>query len=273
MAISDLALVAAFLIPEVYLFISNTPFHLTGLSGRIFCTLRPFIRDSSLSVSILSMIAIALERFVAVVFPLKAQPRWMEAKIVIPLTWMISIASFIIYFYLNKLKRSTCYRDFDHSSFSLFVVITFFIVPLIFLTITYSTIIWKLKHHHVPGNQSTGSETARRKRNKNVTKLGIFIVVSFFVSWFPYHLFSMITTISRKQSLHLYIGKSYYVGYLVTVLISYISIATNPVVCLVCSSKFRECFVKMFIAVNAVSATNTDLVDLRPRQNAMITAW
>lgn len=274
MAISDLFFAATVLIPELYMLISNNPFRLEGLSGRVYCILGPFIRDCSITVSILSMIAVALERFFAVVFPLRAKPCWMKAKIIIPLTWLISVASFAVYFQFNKLQRLTCYQDKDFiSSLSLFVVITFFIIPLSFLTITYTMIIWRLQHHNVPGNQSTEARIARRKRNKNATKLGIFIVVSFFISWCPYHLVSMIVLLYWKGELPLALRKSYITGHLLTAMVSYISIASNPIVCLVCSSKFRECFVRLFKVVNVVSTSNTDLVELRHRQNGMSTVW
>lgn len=270
MAFSDLAIVLVVIFPHLRIYISKSQFHLEGHIGNMYCKFIPFVRDCSMTVSILSIIAVALERFFAVVYPLRVKPRLLETKFVIPLTWLISTASFGMYFYIHKLEGTRCHQNnqFNQSSMSLFVAVSFFIVPLVFLTIIYSIIVWKLKHCNRPGHPTTQSEISRRKRNKNVAKLGIFIVASFFIFWCPYHTLLLIRFFYWKRQPPENVLRQLYVAYWVTSLLSYTSVASNPFVCMVCSSNFRQCFVKMFKSSNSVSTTNRDMLELRcQRQN------
>ncbi|XP_031548768.1 prolactin-releasing peptide receptor-like [Actinia tenebrosa] len=261
MVISDL-LYVIFVIPNVL----HQPISLSeewmfgGAFGVITCKLGYFIRDMSFTVSITSMVTIALDRFYAVVYPIRRQPRYLNPRFSIPFIWLISSGSFAIYFYTARLVSHPVLENtyyclsiwtpaFDQikspSRLYLFLVVAFFMVPLVVITVSYSIIIYKLRNHSIPGVRTSESEKLQRKRNRSITKVGVLIVLCFFFSWAPYHCLNLILEYHWNFAPPLHLLESIDWLHFAFTNISMTSIATNAFVCYACSSRFRNCLKKL----------------------------
>lgn len=264
MVISDLLYVIFVIPPILEQRISwSEEWRVGGAFGMITCKLAHFIRDISFTVSIVSMVAIALDRFYAVVYPLKRKPKYLSPRFSIPAIWLLATGPFAIYFYTARLLTNPVQKNiyycllvwtpaFDQVKsprrLYLFIVVAFFIVPLVFITVFYSIIIYKLRNRSIPGVRTSESEKIRRKRNRSITKVGVFIVLCFFFSWAPYHCLNLILQFQWNYNIPLHLFKSIDWLYFIFETISTTSIASNACVLYACSSRFRNCLRKMLIS-------------------------
>ena len=222
-----------------------------GQFGQALCKLVPFFAGVSSIVSIQNLVLIAVDRFVAVVFPLRSPLiRSKLCPFFIFGTWVVAAAFISPYFYIYQLveysgKRWCAVRRkkvFGESSslsdYHLAGSILFIYIPVMLLVLLYSIIIIKLKRQLHPGEQSANTQQQRNRRNRNVLQLSIAIVLVFVFCWLPFTT-SLLIKGYRGSSIHsvscgfwLYYCVSYYMG------VGYCAI--NPIICFVFSSNYRE---------------------------------
>ena len=192
MAMSDL-LIPIFLIPwdVAVLYVNSWP--IGGLLGQAICKLGNFLPFASILVSIQSLVLTAVDRFGAVVFPLRSPLISSKlCRFFILATWIIAMAVFSPYLFAFKLVEypgglmcALSWKEVFGESLSFYVVAMFMIfvlTPLVLIAILYITIYIKLKSQKTPGEQSANAGQQRQQRERNVLKMAIAIVsVSFSV--------------------------------------------------------------------------------------------
>ena len=197
MAMSDL-LFPIFLFPRKLTYLYADSWLISGPLGQALCKLASFLPDVSTVVSIQSLVLIAVDRFGAVVFPLRSP--LISSKLCpffILATWIIAMAvcspylvAFKLAVYPGQLRCLLWWNEAFGESFSfknyvLALFVVFLYIPIAMLTILYSIIVIKLKLQRRPGEQSTNAEQQRAKRNRNVLKMAIAIVLAFVLCWVP----------------------------------------------------------------------------------------
>ena len=198
MAISDL-LYPIFFIPwNLTYMLLDMAWLIGGPLGQALCKVVPFAGNLSVPVSVQSLILIAVDRLGAVVFPLRSPI--ISSKMCpffILATWIVAIAVYSPYLFAFKLVEYSgemaCEGSWDDvfREFSSFVdyftasYAVFLYVPTVLLVILYSVIVIKLKTQKLPGEQLDNAERQRAKRNRNVLKMAIAIVVGFVFCWLP----------------------------------------------------------------------------------------
>ena len=220
---------------------------ISGVLGHALCKLALFLTDVSFCVSVQSLLLIAVDRFGAVVFPLRSP--LISSKLClffILATWIIAMAVYSKYLVAYKLVvypgRLLCLARWNEAfgeSFSvknyflaLFVVLLY--IPIVMLTILYSIIVIKLKLQRRPGEQSTNAEQQRAKRNKNVLQMAIAIVSGFVLCWVPLSIAFLLFNFARDSlpcSFFIYWDTFWFMG------IS--NCAINPCICFIFSSNYR----------------------------------
>ena len=207
MAVSDL-LVPVFVVPRELTEIlrGSGTWLIHGTAGLALCKFSYFVQDVSLLVSILSLLFMATERFVAIVFPMKISKINTRVRMVlIALTWITAMAVNAPYFYtfrLIKINNDTiCTHSwepaFDHVStnrrygiatFSIFVI-----VPFGLLVAFYSSIAIALRRQRICLENSScerNIERVRReKENRKVTALSAVVVSGFALCYFPFNIY------------------------------------------------------------------------------------
>ena len=211
------------------------------------CKVGVFVRLMSTSVSILSLVLIAIDRYIATVFPLKATLLTGKVRAGLLLaTWLISItycAPTLYYCKVVDVGEETYCRFMWHASAIMIYYITGMIMiniaPLVAIIILYSRILRVLQRRPKAeyGQGSSNSEHKRRKQNQNIMKIFKSIVVAYFVCFFLFcvYLILKITfpSLFIKDKCRWILGFAYFV-------FPTLSTAVNPVILFSFSSNFRR---------------------------------
>ena len=214
--------------------------------GRILCVLKHFLPGTSVIVSIQTVVLIAVERFEAVVFPLRSPIISAKlCRIFILGTWIVAIAVILppsLTFQVDSEQMKCEIRRWNelfgesssHSDYLLAKVVVFFYLPLVIITVLYFVIFWKLKFTKKPGEQSFHAEDERNKRNKKVLNLSIAIVIGFTLCWIPYGIGAVF--IKFVVTLPCQFWPFWAFAHAMVASNS----AVNPCICFIFSSKFRR---------------------------------
>ena len=255
MAISDLMLpifLFSMRIPDAFL--NSWP--ITGPLGQALCKLNLFIPYVSTAVSIQSLVLIAVDRFGAVVFPLR--PPLISPKLCplfILATWIVAVAVISPYLFAFRLVeyqgiqlcqarwKQALGESFSEENYLLILNIAcFFYTPITLLIILYSIILFKLKTQKHPGEQSVIAEEQRARRNRKVIKMAIAIVLGFVLCFLPWSIFNLLIHFAwDNRSYDCNITASW----TIIRLIGASNCAVNPTICFIFCGNYRQEFKKL----------------------------
>ena len=152
MAMSDM-LVPIFLFPRELILTYTRSWLMGGPLGQVLCKLSIYASYLSFTVSIQSLVLIAVDRFGAVMFSLRSPLiNSKRCRFFILATWIIAIAIFCVNLFASKVIESpeglACVADWkgalgeasSYKNFVLVMQVIIFYVPLVFITILYSAI-------------------------------------------------------------------------------------------------------------------------------------
>ena len=210
------------------------------------CKLGMYCRTVSQVVSVLCLVLITLDRFVAIVFPLKAIMVKVKVRvIVLALSWLIPIfcgLPYVLFARTIKVEDQTfCRFLMSDGALTIFYgagFVLIYFIPLLTIIVLYSVIMRSLKRRPKPGNLLKGQENAKRsQQNKRILKILISIVVAFFICWTPLCVYLFLKKISPalfpKDRCLLLVGFSFYV-------FPSLSTAINPVILFVFSTNYNQ---------------------------------
>ena len=199
MAISDLIIPVVYLplvIAEEY---NDGLWMFDGVLGNLLCKLQMVAWGISNTVSILSMVSIAVDRFHSILFAMR--PPLISRKtclLVIVIMWITStvLRAPIIYTYRVVRKDTGIYYKFHWDpafhkktakriSELLFLVLS--AVSAVVLTVLYSSIIIFLHKQKNSIHMASEMVKCRAKENRKVTCMLVMVVIVFYVVWIPYH--------------------------------------------------------------------------------------
>ena len=249
MASSDL-LFPVFSIPFHLSLLHANSFPIGGKLGQGLCKLVPFFGNVSTVVSTQNLILIAVDRFGAVVFPLRSPLiRSKLCPFFILATWMFAIVflwpDLLALELVEHPEGARCVRRWkktfgESSSFASVLLaynIVFMYIPVLLLVILYSIVVIKLKTQAHPGEQSANTQQQRNRRNRNVLQMSIAIVTVFVLCWLPYNTYHLMIEY-KDSSAHL--SCSFLIYSHVTYLTANAYCAINPTICFMFSSNYRQ---------------------------------
>ena len=223
-----------------------------GLLGQALCKLAVYLTHVSFGVSSQSLVLIALDRYVAVVFPLRSP--FINRKLFpffILATWVVALAFFAPYMIVAKVDEGTqgtsCYFDW-HGTFEeswpienhyIVVFTAFSFIPAVLLVILYSIILIKLKLQAPPGEQLTNATKQRERKNRNVLRMAIAIVLAFFFCSIPITTTRLITVRQPVDS-SIWFSCGFWLFNDLARLIFNTNCAINPLICLIFSNNYRQ---------------------------------
>ena len=249
MAMSDL-LYPIILIPRGIQTLYIDSWLIGGPLGQALCKLVFFLTDLSADVSVQSLILIAVDRFGAVVFPLRSP--LISSKLCpffILASWIVAMAVNSPELFVLKLVddagKLVCKRHWNEvfgesSSFENYIAsysIVFKFIPLVLIAILYIIIYLKLKSQKIPGAQSANAEKRRQQRERNVLKMAIAIVLGFAICSLPLAIFWIILVFTDIIT-SLNCGVLYFL-YVVRFM-AHANCAINPCICFIFSSNYRK---------------------------------
>ncbi|NXX38536.1 NMUR1 protein, partial [Tricholaema leucomelas] len=262
LAVSDLLVLLLGMPLELYDMWSNYPF-LLGASGCYFKTL---LFEAVCFASILNVTALSVERYIAVVHPLKAKyvVTRNHAKRVIITIWVLSVVCSIPNTSLHGLQplyvpgrgqvpdSEICTLVKPRLTYNLIIQVTtivFFFLPMGTISVLYLLIGLQLKKEKMLetlGAKSDGSRDChnaqgqKKVKRRQVTKMLFVLVVVFGICWAPFHtdrlVWSFVSTWTMDM-LHMF----QYV-HIISGVFFYLSSAANPILYNLMSTRFREMF-------------------------------
>ena len=244
MAMSDLlSLIFLFLQEVTYLY---ADWLISGPLGRSLSKVAEIVVYVSTGVSMQSLLLIAVDRFGAVVFPLRSP--LISSKLCpffILGSWIVAISVASPCFSAWKLaeyqRQLFCSLRWNEKYYVLAVFVVFFYIPIVILTILYSIIVIKLKSQKRPGEQSTNAEQQRAKRNKNVLKMAIAIVLGVVLCWVPWSIGILLLYFERDS-----LPCGFFTYWHITSFMVVSICVINPCICFIFSTNYRSALKRLF---------------------------
>ena len=248
MAVSDL-LLPLFVWPTRTMQFWSEPrrWFLGGPVGQFSCKSIAFLQFISGTVSIQSLVLIAVERFIAVVFPMKARhftPRSRTTSVIV--TWLVAGAVHSPQFSFPKLSRRCdtfyCITDWGlslghqmlHKIYSTTLAVICLVIPPTLIFILYTSIFFALKKRKALAKHVGDEANARRrKQNRQITRMSICIVVAFALCYLPFFVYTMLYYHSVPSTfMHRF--------YFVFLFLAYANSAMNPWILFYFCQNFRQ---------------------------------
>ncbi|KAJ7324662.1 hypothetical protein JRQ81_017682 [Phrynocephalus forsythii] len=263
LAISDLLVLLVGMPLEIYEMWSNYPF-LLGSSG---CCFKTLLFEAVCFASILNVTALSVERYIAVVHPLRAKyvVTKNHAKKVILTVWVLSVVCSIPNTSLHGIQilyvpcwgvvpdSATCTLVKPRLTYNLIIQVTtivFFFLPMGIISILYLLIGLQLRKEKMlealeakSGNSYNYHNVRlqqKKARRRQVTNMLFVLVVVFGICWAPFHtdrlVWSFITHwTDAMQHMFQYV-------HIISGVFFYLSSAANPILYNLMSTRFREMF-------------------------------
>ena len=190
MAVSDLVANLLFIPLQMATdVVGQWPFPRGSTAVLVICKVSHSTAIISTSMSLGSLVAIALDRFLAVYFPTRRPLSTRRPFVTLNIIWLLSIAlafpQFLVTRVLEIGDRVYCLLD-EVTDFDFWLLSTLHVgLPVIVMLVLYPAILMKLWKRKLPGNPLTANQEIRDRTNRKVTYMAVTIMVAFVVSWLP----------------------------------------------------------------------------------------
>lgn len=251
MALADLLTTVFNMLPTLYwIFSGLDAWAVGGWLGQTLCKLLNFAQSVSVTVSVLSLCAIAFDRFFAITWPLKRVITFRVAKCIITSSWLssITIAGPQLYvltttgkqglaqcveIWVPPFNQATAARDY---TIALFVLL--YALPLAIIAFLYTVIMFKLWRRRTPGQELILNQENMEKTNRKVLKMLVTVVIVFALSWLPLYvrMFVMFAESDRFVC-----GLPYDMDFL-TLFFGHANSAINPFIYVIFNENYRKGF-------------------------------
>lgn len=224
---------------------------INGALGQALCKLSVFAADVSTLVSVQSLVLLAVDRFVAVVFPLRfLLISSKRCRYFIPVIWIVALAVHSLYLFALKVVEYSeglaCVRDwhgvfgesFSPAGYFLGLTIVVIFVPLVSTAVLYFAIALRIKSQKIPGEQSANARKQRLKRKRNVLKLSIAVVLVFAVCWLPFSIMVLFHLFSSDSAVISFCSFQY--SQVIVLFLAQSYCAVNPSICFIFSGNYRQ---------------------------------
>ncbi|CAF3028727.1 unnamed protein product [Rotaria socialis] len=250
--------------------------------GIFMCKFTSFAQSVFVVCTVYTLIAMSVDRYVAIIYPLHAKLTRKQCYVLIAALWAFSIVfSFPIYFEMH-IVRICFHRDFEDTKeysqtvcqtnglstsiqtiYNIMTLTIIYLLPLIILSIVYLRLGWQLNRSQAPGEAHSRRDAKIKKSKRKVIKMCSIVVIMFGVCWFPMQLYTNI--------LHPYLNRIFDQKYMPHFYFAFHLMAmsnscVNPFIYGIMSSKFRAGFLHYWHCLTSSYGSVTD--HFRPIRSA-----
>ncbi|XP_017319569.1 substance-K receptor isoform X1 [Ictalurus punctatus] len=187
--------------------------------GLGYCKFQNFIPITAVFSSIYSMAAIAVDRYMAIIHPLRARLSSTTTKVVIGVIWAVAFSLAFPQCFYSSTKvyshRTICmvewpddYGGKHQLSYQIAVIILIYLLPLLVMLVTYSMVGQRLWGSKIPGEASDHYQNQIQAKRK-VVKMMIVVVTTFAICWLPYHIYFILGSFKKDIYNQHYIQQVY----------------------------------------------------------------
>ncbi|XP_025095290.1 neuropeptide CCHamide-2 receptor-like isoform X3 [Pomacea canaliculata] len=230
------------------------------LLGEAMCKIVPFLENAAHHCSILSLLAISIERYLAICHPFRQHRRGkaLTDLLTICLSWVVALLVAIPFALMSELTvelfydgtwQTTCRTTTRIPGMQLFIILDFalvMILPLGVLTVLYTIIILRISASACACLGSVKQEEVhggRLAQSRNqVVWMMVAVVVLFYVCLLPMRAFILWLVFSPASSQEDLGFVAFHNVLNITRLLTYINSAGNPIIYGLLSTKFRKAF-------------------------------
>ncbi|XP_060764067.1 tachykinin receptor 1a isoform X1 [Neoarius graeffei] len=237
--------------------------------GLGYCRFHNFFPIAAVFASICSMTAIAVDRYMAIIHPLKQRLSSMQTKVIIGVIWVLAfLLAFPQYYYsdVDQLPgRIVCYinwpeytvMDFKKIYYVCVAVLIYFL-PLLVMGCAYLVVGLNLWASEIPGD-SSGRYQEQLTAKRKVVKMMIVVVCTFAVCWLPYHVYFLL-----HQFFPLLFEKPFIQQvYLAIMWLAMSSTMYNPIIYCCLNDRFRAGFKQAFRWCPCIHADSYEGLELK----------
>uniref|UniRef100_A0A673CKK1 G protein-coupled receptor 83 n=1 Tax=Sphaeramia orbicularis TaxID=375764 RepID=A0A673CKK1_9TELE len=207
-------------VADILITVLNTPFTLvrfvnsTWVFGRMMCHISRFVQYCSLHVSTLTLTAIALDRRQVILHPLRPRMSLAQGGLWVAVIWIMASCfslphaiyqKLLTFTYSNDKERSLCVPDFPEPSdvywqyIDLVTFILLYVLPLLIITASYTTVARRLWRHNAIGDTTTAQHATQRRKRRRTLAMLLLVVGVFAVCWFPLNCYVVLLS---SQAIH-----------------------------------------------------------------------
>ncbi|XP_018551388.1 G-protein coupled receptor 83 [Lates calcarifer] len=207
-------------VADIFITVLNTPFTLvrfvnsTWVFGRTMCHISRFVQYCSLHVSTLTLTAIALDRRQVILHPLRPRMSLAQGSVWVAVIWIMASCfslphaiyqKLLTFTYSKEKERSLCVPDFPEPSdvywqyIDLLTFILLYMLPLLIITASYTTVACRLWRHNAIGDTTTAQHATQRRKRRRTLAMLLLVVGVFAVCWFPLNCYVVLLS---SQAIH-----------------------------------------------------------------------
>ncbi|XP_052829254.1 RYamide receptor [Octopus bimaculoides] len=254
LAISDI-LMAILCIPLTFVstvMLNYWPF------GNVMCPVVTYIQAVSVFLSAFTLVAMSMDRYVAVLHPLRPKLTNTQAVKIIAVTWVLAMAAplptAIVSRVLNEksdgnesdafngLCQEIWEHDYQRQSYSMVIMFLQYFIPLIVLIFTYARIGYIVWIKSPPGEAVRNRDERMAASKRKMVKMMIAMVVIYALSWLPLHAITLI----GDQYPDIYSEDYMNIVWIAAHWTAMSHSCYNPIVYFSMNSKFRAGFLRIF---------------------------
>ncbi|XP_036620633.1 neuromedin-K receptor [Trichosurus vulpecula] len=235
--------------------------------GANYCRFHNFFPITAVFASIYSMTAIAVDRYMAIIHPLKPRLSATATKVVIGSIWILAFLLALPQCLYSKTRvmpgRTLCYVQWpkgpkQNFTYHIIVTVLVYCFPLLVMGITYTIVGITLWGGEIPGDTSDRYHEQLKAKRK-VVKMMIIVVGTFAICWLPYHIYFIITGIYQHLNRWKYIQQIY----LAIFWLAMSSTMYNPIIYCCLNKRFRAGFKRAFRWCPFIEMSTYDELELK----------
>ncbi|XP_073457327.1 formyl peptide receptor 2-like [Aquarana catesbeiana] len=230
--------------------------------GTFMCKLHFFALYLNLSASVLQLTVISIDRCISVVFPVWCRNHRtvrLAVKVVLAL-WIVSLLLNVSYFTNTHIydaddKFVYCFKDWLMHDVQIIIrFIVLFVIAFTIIIFCYTVMFLRIRRN-------------RRATSTKPFKVIAAVIISFFICWFPHHVFSIMDSYG-SYTWHYNYWFVTEISRLVTSLLAYSNSCVNPLLYVFIGQDFKQKFWSSIkSAFERTFIEDTNLTDRNPNPN------
>ena len=214
---------------DILITIFNIPFNIARnlmdqwIFGQFMCAFINFILMVSVYVSTFTMMAIAIDRYIVILHPLRPRINIKWGGIIIVITWIagallsLPFALFstelpVEMFFKTVVRCRICYPEPADLYERLITVGTFvmqYVIPMFITAVAYGQIVRCVWLREIVGQTTPVQQLSHEKTRRKTIKMLMIVVLIFSICWLPLNLYHMLTDFHPNKEFFSYNSTAY----------------------------------------------------------------